>query len=255
MKSRTLSKDKVTLCVPVMGKTAEAVIKEVENLTAAHTEAIEWRIDHFEDGNNAEKIIDVLNRIVFYLGETILIVTYRTKKEGGEGSLSRAEYEELLQKLSESAVIDYLDYEIIGAKKRKNEIHKLQANGRKVIASNHHFEGTPKKKELLHTLEYMAESGADVAKIAVMPNKLSDTMRLLHAAALAKEEYPEQLFITIAMGKEGAITRLIGEATGSCLSFVTAGKASAPGQMSYQAVENAREAMHLCLTEGEKNEP
>lgn len=252
MKAKSLRRDRLTLCVPVVEKKREDVIAKILELTGQKTEAIEWRIDHFEEGEQAESILDLLEEIDPFLTDTILIVTYRSQREGGCGKLEREEYELLLKKIAASKTIDYIDYEIMGAKDPFAGVKKLQEEGSFVIASNHHFEGTPDEMEMTKTLEHMVLAGADVAKIAVMPKSLSDTMRLLYAAALMKEKYPDRAFITIAMGKEGAVTRLIGEATGSCLSFVTAGKASAPGQMSYQAVEKAREAIHACLTEGER---
>lgn len=255
MTSKSLQRDRLTLCVPVTDQKRENIVAQILNLTAKKTEAIEWRIDYFEKGDQAESILKLLEELSPFLADTLLIVTYRSEREGGCGRLSRSEYEKLLRKIAISDSIDYLDYEIMGAEDAFAAVKDFHALGVRIIASNHHFEGTPNEMELVQTLEHMISAEADIAKIAVMPKSLSDTMRLLYASALVKEKCPEQALITIAMGEKGAVTRLIGEATGSCLSFVTQGRASAPGQMSYEAVERAREAIHLCLTEGDKNEP
>ncbi len=255
MRTKALKRDQLTLCVPVTDQKQEDIIAKILDLTAKKTEAIEWRIDYFEKGDQAESILELLEEIQPFLTETILILTYRSEREGGCGRLSRPDYEELLRKIASCQTIDYLDYEIMGSEDAFAAVKEFHAQGARLIASNHHFEGTPDEKEIVRILEHMILAEADIAKIAVMPKSLSDTMRLLYASALIKEKYPEQALITIAMGEKGAVTRLIGEATGSCLSFVTQGRASAPGQMTYQAVEQAREAIHLCLTEGENNEP
>lgn len=255
MRTKRLEKDQLTLCVPVTEQKQEDIVAKILDLTARKTEAIEWRIDHFEKGDQAESILALLEEIQPFLTDTLLIVTYRSEREGGCGRLSREEYEKLLRKIAVCETIDYLDYEMMASGDAFAAVKDFHALGVRVIASNHHFEGTPDEMEMVQILEHMILAEADVAKIAVMPKSLSDTMCLLYASAMVKEKYPEQAMITIAMGAEGAVTRLIGEATGSCLSFVTQGRASAPGQMSYEAVEKAREAIHLCLTEGEKNEP
>ena len=74
------------------------------------------------------------------------------------------------------------------------------------------------------------ELGADVCKAAVMTRTPAEAFRL---AAVYAEVY-EQLtipMIAIAMGPAGVITRIGGACMGSCLTFGTAGRASAPGQI------------------------
>ena len=78
----------------------------------------------------------------------------------------------------------------------------------------------------------MADAGADIAKLAVMPHTAADAARLLQATADAAALRPEQVLITMSMGALGAVTRFCGGAFGSCATFgVTSGTtASAPGQ-------------------------
>ena len=52
----------------------------------------------------------------------------------------------------------------------------------------------------------MANAGADIAKLAVMPAAPADAARLLEATALAAERRPETPLITMAMGPLGAVT-------------------------------------------------
>ena len=48
-----------------------------------------------------------------------------------------------------------------------------------MIASNHDFRKTPSKEELIARMRKMQELGADIPKIAVMPQSTEDLLTLL----------------------------------------------------------------------------
>lgn len=64
-----------------------------------------------------------------------------------------------------------------------------------------------------------------------MPQTRADVLRLLWASVQMKEQYADRPFITMSMGRMGSISRLAGTFDGSAVTFATAGRASAPGQM------------------------
>ena len=66
------------------------------------------------------------------------------------------------------------------------------------------------------TLTGMADAGADIAKLAVMPRCAADAARLLEATARAADARPDTPLITMSMGPLGAVTRFCGGAFGSC---------------------------------------
>ena len=80
------------------------------------------------------------------------------------------------------------------------------------------------------TLCAMADAGADIAKLAVMPKTRADAALLLQATALAAKARPKTPLITMSMGPLGAATRFCGGAFGSAATFGTLSAASAPGQ-------------------------
>jgi 3-dehydroquinate dehydratase-1 len=82
----------------------------------------------------------------------------------------------------------------------------------------------------------MQDCGADITKAAVMPQNEQDVLEVLKATLAMKQQYADRPFITMSMGRLGAITRLAGGLTGSALTFATAGRASAPGQLEAQAL-------------------
>ena len=84
--------------------------------------------------------------------------------------------------------------------------------------------------------------GADIPKIAVMPQSKKDVLTLLAATEEMASEHADRPIITISMGKDGMISRLCGEVFGSALTFGTAGKASAPGQIN---VDELRQVLEM----------
>ena len=48
---------------------------------------------------------------------------------------------------------------------------------------------------------------------------------------ILEEEAPDYPLITMAMGGLGAVSRISGQVFGSCMTFASFGKASAPGQL------------------------
>ena len=50
--------------------------------------------------------------------------------------------------------------------------------------------------------------------------------------------YPNQLLITMSMGKLGMVSRISGELFGSCVTFAAGKKASAPGQIAMDDLKN-----------------
>ena len=103
------------------------------------------------------------------------------------------------------------------------------------VVSAHDFTDTPPSKQLLRTLKAMADLGADVAKVAVMPHDRSDVLEALKAADRGRARLRIPI-IVIAMGRRGKLTRLIGGEFGSAATFATVGEGSAPGQVSASEV-------------------
>lgn len=98
--------------------------------------------------------------------------------------------------------------------------------------SNHDFDKTPPKEEIVSRLVKMQEYGADITKIAVMPNTEEDVLILLDGSLEMKKGKADRPFIAISMGSLGMISRISGELFGSCMTFAAAGNASAPGQLN-----------------------
>lgn len=246
MKHITLGEGMPKICVSLVAETLEQVEKQMENLRNLPHDIIEVRLDYFEslEKEFLQKALETVRKME---EDTAVLATFRTKAEGGERELDAAEYESLYLWLLEEALVDAIDVELfMGEKVCKSLVQKAKEQGICTIFSNHDFQKTPEREEMKLRLRRMKEFGADVVKLAVMPNSMEDVYDLLSVTSEIKEELQSPV-ITMSMGKEGMISRIIGESTGSCLTFGAGKKASAPGQISADKLKEVLEIIHSQL--------
>ncbi|MBQ4523888.1 MAG: type I 3-dehydroquinate dehydratase [Lachnospiraceae bacterium] len=246
IKNITLGEGMPKICVSLVADTLEQVQKQMEILRELPHDMIEVRLDYFEslEKEFIEKAFGIVQNME---EETAVLATFRTRAEGGEREISAAEYENLYVWLLEEKMVDAMDVELfMGEEVCKRLVKKAKEQGISTIFSNHDFNKTPEAEEMKQRLRKMKELGADVVKIAVMPNSMEDVYRLLSVTTEIKEEIQSPV-ITMSMGKEGMISRLIGESTGSCLTFGAGKKASAPGQISADKLKEVLEIIHSHL--------
>ena len=231
------------ICVPIVGTTWEEIKEQAEEMVKLPVDFVEWRMDWYENVTEESSVIDILGLLRQYLGDLPLLATFRTKQEGGMQEFSQQEYRALMNTVLTSGYIDLVDVELfLGEKLVKELIKAAHRAGVFVVASNHDFFKTPTKEEMIRRLCKMQELGADVLKIAVMPNTNRDVLTLLETTVEMNEVYAKKPLITMAMSGIGMISRLSGECFGSAVTFGAARKASAPGQIG---VEQLREILQI----------
>lgn len=245
IKERCFGEGKPLICLPVMKTTKEEILAEVSRLVDMKAEVIEWRVDAFEDIKSLNAIRDLLMEMKPLVVDTPLIYTFRSKEQGGLISLSEGEIYDLHQVAAETKVADFIDIEFFASKQPVKEIKALHKMGAYIIASHHDFNETPPKDVLDMLLSEMQSSGADVVKLAVMPNTANDVLALLGATVDFKSKYADSLLITMSMGKLGMVSRISGETFGSCLTFGNPGEASAPGQIEVQKLAEILDILRL----------
>ncbi len=134
----------------------------------------------------------------------------------------------LNETVAKSGCADMIDLEFFEATKPEKEIRRFQRMGVRVIASHHDFDATPDDRILRMLMEQMQQGGADVAKLAVMPQSADDVVRLLKLTNDMKQKYPTLPVVTMSMGALGVVSRMAGEIFGSCITFGAVGETSAP---------------------------
>ena len=273
--SRLLPADgRVAVAVATTGADAEACLAQTRAAAAAGADVVELRADLLlagpgprtspaprsegasrpEDPSRLEgpgwpgapdrvgDVVGLVGDVVNEAGGTPVLLTVRTVAEGGGARLDDAAYSDLLHRLIEGLAE-------LGAARRPTALDVEQARGGTaglvarahgagldVVVSHHDLRATPADEAMLARLRAMADAGADVAKLAVMPSGPRDVARLLGVTARAGEEL-DVAVATMSMGPLGAVSRLSGAVFGSVLTFATAGGApSAPGQLPIDRV-------------------
>ena len=166
------------------------------------------------------------------LGDTPILFTLRTDSEGGMAGMETEEYIAMNLDVIETGLMDLIDVELSkGDDTMRTLVEAAHRAGMKIIASRHSTTSTPSKETIVSRLCQMQHLGADIAKYAVMPQNERDVLTLLDATLTMREEHKETPVITMSMGRQGIISRVCGSVFGSAITFGTAGKASAPGQL------------------------
>ena len=233
------------IIVPIVGQTKEEILAAARSFEGVRMDIVEWRVDWFEDIFDFEKVEDVMKELRPILGNTPILFTFRTSKEGGEKAIEAEAYAELNIKAAQTGMIDLVDVEVFtGDDIVKKIIEGAHASGVKVVASNHDFDKTPDKDDIVGRLRKMQELGADIPKIAVMPRNKKDVLTLLSATEEMATDYADRPIITMSMAGTGLISRVCGEVFGSSCTFGAVGKVSAPGQMNAVDLDTVLNLIH-----------
>lgn len=236
------------IIVPIVGVTKEDILNEAKTFDSIPVDVVEWRVDWFEHVFEFDKVEDVLKDLRNVLGNIPLLLTFRTKKEGGEKAIDTKDYKELNLRAAKTGYVDFIDVEIFtGDDVVREIIDGAHAAGVKVIASNHDFFKTPAKSDIIYRLRKMQDMGADIPKIAVMPQSRRDVLTLLCATEEMFTDYADRPIITMSMAGTGVISRLCGEVFGSSMTFGAAKKASAPGQMGVNDLNTVLDLLHCAM--------
>ena len=236
------------IIVPIVGVTKNDIIEEAKTFHSIPVDVVEWRVDWFEGVFDLAQVEDVLKDLRSALGETPILFTFRTSKEGGEKEISVSDYAALNIAAAQSGYVDLIDVEAFtGDDIVKTIIDAAHEAGVKVIASNHDFFKTPEKEEIIRRLRMMQDFGADIPKMAVMPTCKQDVLTLLSATLEMSEKYADRPIITMSMAGTGVVSRLTGETFGSALTFGAASKASAPGQVGVHELKQVLDIIHSSL--------
>ena len=236
------------IIVPIVGVTKEDILNEAKTFDSIPVDVVEWRVDWFEHVFEFDKVEDVLKELRTALGNIPLLLTFRTKKEGGEKAIDTKDYKELNLRAAKTGYVDFIDVEIFtGDDVVREIIDGAHAAGVKVIASNHDFFKTPAKSDIIYRLRKMQDMGADIPKIAVMPQSRRDVLTLLCATEEMVSDYADRPIITMSMAGTGVISRLCGEVFGSSMTFGAAKKASAPGQMGVNDLNTVLDLLHCAM--------
>lgn len=234
---------KPKVCVPIVEITKENILLAANNLMNLKWDIVEWRIDFYQDCFDYLKVIEVLKELRNIFNNKVILVTFRTQKEGGNKTISEEEYLNLYENIALSKLADIIDVEVFNDFNTVKLIDTIHQHGLKVIGSNHDFNETYSSQEIVERLLKMEAMNCDICKIAMMPLSFEDVLTLMWATSETKEKINVPI-VTMSMGKIGMMSRLLGEVTGSCITFGAANKTSAPGQINVEELNIVLDIIH-----------
>ncbi len=226
----------------IVGVMKSLSIREAKRAKESGADVIELRIDLLED---EEKSIGKVKEFIAMLKHSStpiqmpIIVTNRKKEEGGSFAGSEAKRIGMLISILETAKVDAVDIEFFSPTELKKAIiEKAKSLHIPVIFSFHDFKGMPSHEDIMKIIEGMYEEGGSIAKIAVTPKTLSDSLFLLNLTYKLSRE--GNLLVTIGMGPVGRHLRVIAPLYGSALTygFIEGVEGVAPGQFSVKELRN-----------------
>lgn len=222
----------VKTIVPITAKTKEQAIAQAKVIAANQdADLAEFRIDLLDFAADSKQVISLGHELKKILGDKPMIATIRTHNEGGKLTISDADYGKTYQAYLKQPFMDMLDVEMFRDQQVVKNTVKL-AHDKKVliVMSNHDFQKTPSEDEIVKRLLKQDELGADILKIAVMPQSKQDVFTLMNATLKVSQQSKKPL-LTMSMGKLGTISRITTANMGGSFSFGMIGEASAPGQI------------------------
>lgn len=230
---------KPKICIPLTQTNIISLEEECRKLLQVPCDLAEWRADFFDDLLIPGRLEEVLQMLRRTLGEIPLLFTIRTRSEGGNTDMAPDDYLACCRAAADTGLIDLADAELsMGDDIFSRLIRAAHRQGVYVIGSRHDFRKTPSREDLLSSLDKMHLLGADIGKYAVMPHTKRDVLTLMEASLAMNERFPDFPVITMSMGRLGVLSRMGGAISGSCVTFGTAGHASAPGQIPAEELAN-----------------
>jgi 3-dehydroquinate dehydratase-1 len=244
VKGRIIGGAKPNICVPLVGRNLADLLAEAEAVAGLKPDIIEWRADFFDEVKNAGKVTEALEKLRGIIPDYPVIFTCRDHTEGGFAEIESMARIALLGEVVRTKKVDIVDVELDSGWRVTNEvITEARRNGVYVILSNHDFKKTPEKEQIIGTLLRQQEAGADIAKVAVMPNQPQDVLNLLEATLFFSENHARIPVVSMSMSGLGVISRIAGSIFGSAITFAAGKAASAPGQIPVAKLRGAIEVL------------
>lgn len=236
------------VCVPLMGGDDKEILSHLQGIIAEAKETridiVEFRADYYDELQDFEKLKDILIKVREALGDKVLLFTIRSPREGGVDREYSKTIEEINGFVIANGLADMVDVELYSVDEKNSLTNMAKEHKVKIIMSNHDFEKTPAREEIVERLLRMQQLGADVAKIAVMPHSKEDLEVLLSATVDANIKGNGTPVVSMSMGEIGVQSRVLGEVYGSAITFGCVGEASAPGQLQVKTLNEMLDMIH-----------
>jgi len=211
----------------VCGVVAAETAREMRLLVRrglGETRTLELRLDYLRSEKELNAFLSWLRRKG---PRAVLIATLRRKEGGGLFRGSREQQMEILAQAARSGC-GWCDVEIETAKHMaQGELVRALSPAR-VMVSYHDFRGTP--RNLRGIIRRLEGAGGHAIKIAAQCHSVSDSVRICELGRTRRD------IVAIPMGEFGFAGRILSLGMGSALAYAAVERATAPGQLSLDAM-------------------
>ena len=214
---------KYKTCVSIAEKTPQK-IKEILKIALKKSDYVEVRFDFLK----IEQIPIVLEIIKKDLNR--IVCTLRPKTEGGKFEGKEKERIAIIKLIAEYSPF-LLDIEFNTLEKNPLLRKYLKSTKTKLLVSWHDFKKTPTSSDLKKKINQMSKMSTNL-KIVSTAKSTEDSTRMLELYS----KKGKNSLISFAMGDFGRISRILCLYLGSPYTYVSLGKAVAPGQFSVDEV-------------------
>ncbi|MDD2390262.1 MAG: type I 3-dehydroquinate dehydratase [Desulfobacterales bacterium] len=185
-------------------------------------DVLEIRVDQFENQD-----LDYILGSICSRRKTGILLLLTVRNDPAEGGCAGIDDVKKLRIFKAAAsLVDAVDIEL-RSPLLPEVINIARQQRLMTIVSYHDVDRTPPESDLRGIVDQAKEKGADVVKIAVKANSLDDVQKLM----LFTLQNKDRNVIILAMGRVGAISRLIFPLAGSLLTFGYVSRPSASGQI------------------------
>ena len=211
-------------CVSVAEKTPKKLTGTLKR-ALKESEYVELRLDFLRPA-------DVPNTLEMVKGDLHRCVcTLRPKSEGGAFLGTRGERISILKLIAEYGPY-LIDVEFSTISKNKDLLKYIKGTGTQILVSWHDFKKTPQSSDLIKKFKAMKKISNHI-KMVTTAKKPDDASKILSVYSISKGTS----LIAFAMGDKGRISRILCLFLGSPYTYVSLGRALAPGQFSVTEVK------------------
>ena len=216
---------KYKTCVSI-GETNPKKLKSCLKKALEKSDIAEIRFDYLKKSDIPIVLEDIKKNL------SRCVCTLRPKSEGGLFAGKENERKSILRLLAEYNPF-LLDVEFNTIQEDKKLVKYLKKTKCKVLVSWHDFKKTPSDSQLRSKFNKM-QKFSNMVKIVTVAKNVSDASRLLSLYSIrSKNEV-----IAFCMGEPGKFSRILCLHLGSPFTYVSLGKAIAPGQFSVDEIKS-----------------
>ena len=216
---------KYTTCVSI-GETNPKKLKTSLKKALEKSDIAEIRFDYLKKSEIPIVLEDIKKNL------SRCVCTLRPKSEGGLFIGKEDERKSILRLLAEYNPF-LLDVEFNTIQRDKKLVKYLKKTKCRILVSWHDFKKTPSNSQLKNKFNEMKKF-SNMVKIVTVAKNVSDASRLLSLYSIRSEIK----IIAFCMGDPGKFSRILCLHLGSPFTYVSLGKAIAPGQFSVDEIKS-----------------